>query len=76
MTKPKTRVGLALSLDEDWPPCQPITLMDLVAGARAVDWDFTIWCYASGYEANDPDARHIFECLLAYARREGRAGLN
>jgi hypothetical protein len=50
--------------------------MDLVAGARAVDWDFTTWCYASGYDANDPDARRMFECLLAYARREGRAGLN
>ena len=50
--------------------------MDLVAGARAVDWDFTTWCYASGYEASDPDARLMFECLLAYARREGRTGLN
>ena len=76
MSKPKTRVDLALSPDADWPPHQPITLMDLVAGARAVDWDFTTWCYASGYDANDPDARHTFECLLAYARREGRAGLN
>jgi hypothetical protein len=76
MTKPKTRVDLAHSLDADWPPHQPTTLMDLVAGARAVDWDFTTWCYASGYDANDPDARHTFECLLAYARRESRAGLN
>jgi hypothetical protein len=76
MTKPKTRVDLALSLDADWPPHQPVTLAELVAEARALDWDFTTWCYASGYDANDPDARHTFECLLAYARREGRAGLN
>jgi hypothetical protein len=76
MTKPKTWADLARSLDADWPPHQPITLMDLVAGARAVDWDFTTWCYASGYDASDPDARNMFECLLAYARREGRAGLN
>jgi hypothetical protein len=76
MTKPKTWTDLARSLDADWPPHQPITLMDLVAGARAVDWDFTTWCYASGYDASDPDARLMFECLLAYARGEGRAGLN
>jgi hypothetical protein len=76
MTKPKTCAGLARSFDEDWPPHQPITLMDLVAGARAVDWDFATWCYASGHDASDPDARLMFECLLAYARREGRAGLN
>jgi hypothetical protein len=51
--------------------------MDLVAGARAVDWDFATWCYASGHDATDPDARLMFECLLAYASRpEGRAGLN
>ncbi len=59
-----------------WPPHQPITLTELIAGARAVEWDFTNWCYASGYDAGDPDARHMFECLLAYARREGRAGLH
>jgi hypothetical protein len=73
MTKPKTRADL---LDADWPPHQPITLTDLVAGARAVEWDFASWCYASGYDASDPDARSMFECLLAYARREGRAGLH
>jgi hypothetical protein len=50
--------------------------MDLVAEARAIDWDFTNWCDVSGYDASDPDARRVFECLLAYARREGRAGLN
>jgi len=44
--------------------------------SRAADWDFVNWCYASGYDASDPDARRMFECLLAYARREGRAGLN
>jgi hypothetical protein len=73
MTDPK---DLARSLDVDWPPCEPITLTDLVAEARAVDWDFTNWCYTSGYDAGDPDARRMFECLLAYARREGGAGLN
>ena len=26
--------------------------------------------------ANDPDARQMFECLLAYAKGEGRAGLH
>ena len=76
LTKPKTRADLAHSLDADWPPHQPITLTELIAGARAVEWDFTNWCYVSGYDASDPDARHMFECLLAYARREGRAGLH
>src|SRR5262249_47269014 len=46
------------------------------AEARAADWDFNNWCHASGYDASDPDARRMFECLLAYARREGRAGLH
>jgi hypothetical protein len=50
--------------------------MDLVAEARTVEWDFTHWCYVSGYDASDPDARAMFECLLAYARREGRVGLH
>jgi hypothetical protein len=76
MTKSKTWTELARSLDEDWPPHQPMTLMDLVAEARAVNWDFANWCYVSGHDANDLDARRMFECLLAYARREGRAGLN
>jgi hypothetical protein len=45
MTKPKTWwADLASSLDEDWPPQDPITGAEL--------------------------------CLLAYARREGGAGLN
>ncbi len=65
-----------LSLEGDSPPQQPITIADLVAEARAADWDFTNWCYASGYDASDPEARRIFESLLAYARREGHAGLN
>jgi len=60
----------------DWPPPQSITIADLIAEAREVEWDFTSWCYASGYDASDPDARRMFECLLAYAMREGRAGLN
>jgi hypothetical protein len=53
MAKPKTSAGLASPLDEDWPPRQPITVTDLVAEARAVDWDFTNWCYASGYDASE-----------------------
>ena len=76
MTKPKTWADLERSLEADWPPRQPITLADLVAEARAADWDFATWCYVSGYDASDPDARNMFECLLAYARREGRAGLH
>ena len=60
----------------DWPPPQSITIADLIAEAREVEWDFVNWCHASGYDASDPDARRMFECLLAYARREGRAGLN
>jgi hypothetical protein len=75
MTKPKTWEDLERSLDADWP-ARPVTLMDLVAEARAVSWDFSDWCNASGHDASDPDARLMFECLLAYARREGRAGLN
>jgi len=73
MTNPK---DVARSLDADWPPCEPITLSDLVVEARAVHWDFTNWCYTSGHDVGDPDACRIFECLLAYARREGGAGLN
>jgi hypothetical protein len=61
----------------DWPPHQSVAIMDLIAGARAVDWDFTSWYNASGHDATDSDARLMFECLLAYASRpEGRAGLN
>jgi hypothetical protein len=76
MTKPKTRADLSRSLDADWPPSQTMTITDLVAEARAAEWDFGDWCHASGYDATDPDARHMFECLLAYAMGEGRAGLN
>jgi hypothetical protein len=76
MTKLKRRVDLEASLDANWPPRQPITIADLVTEARAVDWDFSNWCYASGYDASDPAARRMFECLLAYARSEGRAGLH
>jgi hypothetical protein len=72
MTKPKDLAWL----DADWPLCQPTTVTKLIAEARAVDWDFTNWCYTSGYDASDPDARRMFECLLAYAVREGGAGLN
>jgi hypothetical protein len=55
MTKPKTWEDPAHSLDAGWPPYQS-PIMELVAGARAVDWDFTTWCYASGHDA-DKDAR-------------------
>ena len=73
MTKSKTWTDL----DVDWPPSQPTTLTELVAEARAINWDFTTWCHASGHDASDPDARLMFECLLAYASlEEGRAGLN
>ena len=51
MTKPKTW-DLEPSLDADWPPQQPMTIEDLVAEARAAEWDFTGWCYASGYDAS------------------------
>jgi hypothetical protein len=68
MTKPKTWADLVRSLDVDWPPHQPTSLLDLVAGARAVEWDFTHWCYVSGYDARDPGARNMFECLLAYGK--------
>src|SRR5262245_37228497 len=37
----------------DWPPRQPITIADLIAEAREVEWDFTSWCYASGYDASE-----------------------
>ena len=76
MTKLKTWLDLALSPDVDWPPHQPVMLKELVAEARAIDWDFTTWCRVSGHDASDPEARRMFECLLAYARREGRAGLH
>jgi hypothetical protein len=76
VTKPKDWVDHMRSLDADWPPRQPTTLTELVAEARAVDWDFTYWCYASGYDASDPDARGMFERLLAYARRAGGDGLH
>jgi len=41
MTKLKTWVDLARSLDADWAPRQTTTITDLIAEARAVDWDFT-----------------------------------
>ena len=53
-----------------------MTIAELVTEARAAEWDFTNWCYASGYDASDQDARLMFECLLAYAMGEGRAGLH
>jgi hypothetical protein len=73
MAKFKTWVASPFA---DWPPQEPITIADLVTEARAVDWDFSTWCYASGYDASDPAARCMFECLLDYAKRKGRAGLH
>jgi hypothetical protein len=67
VTKPKTRATL---------PRQTGIISDLIAGVRASDWDFNRWCFASGYEVSDRYARLMFECLLAYARRERGAGLN
>jgi hypothetical protein len=62
MTKPKTRADLSRSLDADWP--QAMTITDLVAEARAAEWNFTDWCHASGYDASDRDARLMFACWL------------
>jgi hypothetical protein len=76
MTKPKTWVDFGLSLEADWPASPPTTIRELVGEARAANWDFTGWCSASGYDESDPDARRMFDCLLAFARREGGAGLN
>jgi hypothetical protein len=74
MTKPKTWSDLERSLDADWRSHQPITLMDLVAEARALDWDFAIWCYVSGHDATDPDARTCLNvCWLTLAVRAVRA---
>src|SRR3954469_17806899 len=75
MTKRKTRPELAPSLDADLPPGEPMTLADLIAEARAVDWDFAQWCYVSGHDASDSDARNMFECLRAYGQRRGPRGL-
>jgi hypothetical protein len=63
--------GAARSLDADWRPHQAMTITDLVAEARAADWDFTNWCYASGHDASDPDVRRMFERLLAYCQARG-----
>src|SRR5262245_29518217 len=41
-TKTKPWTDLERSLDVDSPPSQPITLMDLIAEPRAVDWDFKV----------------------------------
>jgi hypothetical protein len=71
MPKPKTWEDPARSFDEDWPPTQPITLTDLVAGGRAVERDFTTWCCASGHDANDPDARLMFECFTGLRQARG-----
>jgi hypothetical protein len=70
MTKLKTWEDLARSLDDDWPPRQPMSLMELVAEARALDWDFANWCYVSGYDASDPDARRN-TIAIAAAHRAG-----
>ena len=69
MTKPKTRVDLAHTLDADWPTRHPITLTDLVAEARALDWDFTNWRCASGHDASDPEAACLNACWLTPGAR-------
>jgi hypothetical protein len=76
MTKPKSWPDHSRSLDADRLPDDEASLTDLVVEARAVEWNFATWCGASGYDASNPNARRLFECLLAYARREGRAGLH
>jgi hypothetical protein len=67
------KIWVASPFDADWPLQEPITVADLVTEARAVDWNFNTWCYASGYDANDPTDRRMFECLLAYATGRGTA---
>ncbi len=59
MAKPTTGADLA-SLDADCRPDNRSPLTDLIAEARAADWDFTNWCYASGHDPSDPDARRMF----------------
>ena len=77
MTKLKTRAHLACLSELDWPSHEPITLTELIAGARTVDWDFTSWCYASDITLSDFGLLWELSNLLAYAsRREGRAGLH
>ena len=76
MTKLKTWPYLARSLDADCLPGHELALTDLILEARAVDWNFAKWCCASGYDADNPIARRMFECLLAYAKGEGRVGLH
>jgi hypothetical protein len=59
MTNPE---DLARSLDADWPPCEPITLTELVAEARAVEWDFTNWFTRADMT---PAIRMLAACLNA-----------
>ena len=61
----------ARSLDADWPPRQPMTIADLVAEARTVEWNFTDWCNAMGYEAA---TRIPVKCLNAYWLTQGARG--
>ena len=70
MTKPKTWADLARSPDADWSPRQPATLMEMVAELARSIGTSTTGVTVSGYDASDPDARRMFECLLAYAKRE------
>jgi hypothetical protein len=65
MTKPKTRVDVERSPDGDWPP--PPADHPYGPGRREP---------APSIGISLLDARHMFDCLLAYARREGRAGSN
>jgi|SoiMethySBSTD1v2_1073268.scaffolds.fasta_scaffold558704_2 Helix-turn-helix domain len=68
MTKPKPRVDRALSLDEDWPPRQPITL-DLVAEAGTADWDSTNATTAVAARAKGTQAAGDAALALAELRR-------
>jgi len=49
------------SLDADWPPRQSITLMDLVAEARAVEW---------GLSADLLNAAHFLPWTIQVATRD------
>jgi hypothetical protein len=70
----KAWADLARSLDEDLPPRQTITITDLIAAARAADWDFTKWCYASGYDTSDPEAPACLNaCWLTLSARAAPA---
>jgi hypothetical protein len=67
MVKPKAQAR---------PARQTGIINELIAEARAADWNFNTWCSASGYEVSDPYVRRLFECLRAYAKRERGVGFH